>query len=52
MHKCCMDPACSHAVIEAASVEAVKLNDQERQIILDVLRRNEQLQREQQQQIL
>ncbi|GJQ81653.1 hypothetical protein Trydic_g8531 [Trypoxylus dichotomus] len=51
MNKCCLDPACSHAVIEAASVEAVKLTDQERKIILEVLKRNEQVQREQQQRI-
>ncbi|KAK9718332.1 hypothetical protein QE152_g23203 [Popillia japonica] len=52
MNKCCLDPACSHAVVEAASVEALKLSDQERKIILEVLKRNEQLQKEQQQQIL
>lgn len=52
MNKCCLDPGCSHAVVEAASVEALKLSDQERKIILEVLKRNEQLQNEQQQQIL
>ncbi|XP_022919402.2 uncharacterized protein [Onthophagus taurus] len=52
MNKCCLDPACSHAIVAAAHQEAAKLTDKERQIILGVLRRNEQIQREQQQRVL
>lgn len=46
--RCCSDPACVNAVAAAASAEASQLSVTERQIILGVLKRNEQLQRDQQ----
>ncbi|XP_018565614.1 uncharacterized protein LOC108906745 [Anoplophora glabripennis] len=45
---CCEDPACSHAVVAAATKEATHLTDKEREIILDVLSRDERLRRDQQ----
>lgn len=45
---CCEDPACSHAVVAAAKKEATRLSDKEREIILEVLGRDEQLRRDQQ----
>lgn len=45
---CCSDPSCSHALVAAASREAQRLSDKEREVILGVLQRNELLHRDQQ----
>lgn len=44
---CCEDAACSHALVAAATKEAVHLTDKERETILGVLGRDEQLRRDQ-----
>ncbi|CAH1155023.1 unnamed protein product [Phaedon cochleariae] len=49
---CCGDRACSHAVVAAAKAEATRLTDREREIILDVLGRDELLRRDQHLQVL
>lgn len=49
---CCEDPACSHALLTAATKEAAMLTDKEREIILGVLARDERLQRDQYYRIL
>lgn len=49
---CCEDPACSHALVAAATKEAVYLTDKEREIILGVLGRDERLRRDQQTRVM
>lgn len=52
MADCCNDPCCSHALVSAATQEALRLSDKEREIILKVLQRNELIQRDQQHRIM
>lgn len=49
---CCKDPCCSHAIVAAASREAQRLSDKERECILKVLQRNELLHRDQQHRVM
>lgn len=52
MSECCNDPSCSHALVAAATQEALRLSDKEREIILRVLQRNELLQKDQQHRVM
>ncbi|CAH2010842.1 unnamed protein product [Acanthoscelides obtectus] len=49
---CCQEEACTHSVVAAAAMEATRLSDKEREIILGVLAKDERLRRDQQIRVL
>nr|CAI5823196.1 unnamed protein product [Callosobruchus analis]CAI5844243.1 unnamed protein product [Callosobruchus analis] len=49
---CCQEAACTHSVVAAAAMEATRLSDKEREIILGVLAKDERLRRDQQIRVL
>lgn len=49
---CCTDPACSHALFLAAKMETIRLSPTEREIILQVLQRDEELRKAEEERVM